>query len=327
MSTTEESSSPWSQPGSWEPPPAPATTAAPSRAEPAPGTATPIGPAGDGYGAGTVTRLGADPLAPPPLAPPVEEEPVDPAAADRRRLLWFGAIAAAVVAAGVAIVLGLTLGGDARPFWDRPSAPTDVRPPLARACPPPGAPPSDEPPPPPAGAAPAGPRTVDERSGISYKRYPAPWEPWNTVWRQGALQVAYGIGQHFVTEEYDGGSYHASILSGSVPAAENDAMVLDLECVGRAVSDDVRNSYYPTPNTLELLRDGRTTLGGRPAWLTEFRLRFNRPGLTAKDERAAVATIDVGRPEVAILYVSIPGTHRQFDWVINDVLASTRPTS
>ncbi|WP_213452607.1 hypothetical protein [Rhizomonospora bruguierae] len=315
MSTTEESTSPWSRPGDWQPPPAPK----PAAAAPPPG-AVPL-PVKEGHGAGAVTRLTTPP---PPIAPPAEP-PADPGAADRRRLLWFGGIAAAVVAAGLAIVLGLTLGGGAKPFWERPSGPSDVRPPLARACPPPGAPPSDEPPPP--AVAPAtGPRTVDQRAGISYRKYPAPWEPWNTVWRQGSLQVAYGVGQHFITEEYDGGSYHASILSGSVPAAENDAMVLDLECVGRAVSNDVRNSYYPRPNTLELLRDGKTTLGGRPAWVTEFRLHFNRPGLMAKDERAAVATIDVGRPEAAILYVSIPGTHKQFDWVIDDVLASVRPT-
>jgi hypothetical protein len=39
-----------------------------------------------------------------------------------------------------------------------------------------------------------------------------------------------------------------------------------------------------------------------------------------------VALIDLGRPKAAILYVSVPGTHRQFDWVVDDVLASVRPT-
>jgi hypothetical protein len=33
----------------------------------------------------------------------------------------------------------------------------------------------------------------------------------------------------------------------------------------------------------------------------------------------------VGRPTAAVLYVSIPGTHHQFDWVVDDVLASVRP--
>jgi hypothetical protein len=76
---------------------------------------------------------------------------------------------------------------------------------------------------------------------------------------------------------------------------------------------------------MELLRDERTVVGGRPAWVTIFRLHFSRTGLRATDELAAVACIDVGRPTAAILYVSIPGTHRQFDWVVDDALKSVRP--
>ena len=68
-----------------------------------------------------------------------------------------------------------------------------------------------------------------------------------------------------------------------------------------------------------------TGLGGRPAWLRVFRLHFHSAGQRATDELIAVAVIDVGKPTVAVLYVSIPGTHRQFDWVVDDVLASVRP--
>jgi hypothetical protein len=124
---------------------------------------------------------------------------------------------------------------------------------------------------------------------------------------------------------YPGGRYHASILSAAVPATDNDAVSLNLECVGRQVAADVRASYYPQPNTMDPIRDEVTTLGGRPAWVSEFRLHFNEPGLRAKDELSAVAVIDVGRPTAAVLYVSIPGTHRQFDYVVEDVLASVRP--
>jgi hypothetical protein len=77
---------------------------------------------------------------------------------------------------------------------------------------------------------------------------------------------------------------------------------------------------------MDPLRDQLTTLGGLPAWVSEFRLHFNEPGLRAKDELSAVAVIDVGRPTAAVLYVSIPGTHRQYDYVVEDVLASVRPT-
>jgi hypothetical protein len=193
-------------------------------------------------------------------------------------------------------------------------------------CPPPSSLPSANPEAVPAKPPPAGPRTVDPEAGISYATYGTPWRPWDRVWSAGTLQVRYKVGQHFVTETaYDGvNDYHASILSAAVPAADNDALALNLECVGRQVAADVRAEYYPQPSRMELLRDERATLGGRPAWVTVFRLHFSRPGLKATDELAAVACIDVGRPTAAVLYVSIPGTHRQFDWVVEDALRSVR---
>jgi hypothetical protein len=244
----------------------------------------------------------------------------------KRRLWWFAGAAGMVLATGLVAVLVLVLSGNPDPFRRNQAAPADVRPPLAQKCPPPGSPaepaaPSAQPP-----GAPAGPRTVDAEAGISYRAYGAPWRPWPTVWNAGTLQVPYRIGQHFVTEPaYDGvNDYHATILSAAVPAADNDALAVDIECVGRQVAADARAEYYPQPNRMEVLRDGRSVLAGRPAWVTVFRLHFQRDGLRATDELAAVACIDVGRPTAAVLYVSVPGTHRQFDWVVNDVIASVR---
>jgi hypothetical protein len=239
--------------------------------------------------------------------------------------MLFGGVAGVVLVVGLVVVLAMTASGGVDPLWDRPPGPVDVRPPLARACPAPTGLAEDEPPAaPPASPQPDGPRTVDEESGISYKAYGEPWEPWNTVWRAGTLEVPYKVGQHFITEVYAEGTYHASILSAAVPAADNDAIALNLECVGRQVAADVRAEYYPQPNEMRPIRDERTGLGGRPAWVSVFRLHFDKPGLKAKDELAAVATIDVGRPEAAILYVSVPGTHRQFDYVVDEVLASVQ---
>lgn len=283
----------------------------PSR--PTPGTA---------WAAGPVTRLGGPPVGDPsPVAPPA------PVGRERYRLWWFAGAAGAVLVTGLAVVLVMTLGSDPHLFGDDFSAPADTRPPLARMCPPSTASPQAAPSPPATVVPAVGPRTVDEEAGISYTEYGAPWLPWDTEWNAGMLEVPYRVGQHFVTESaYDGFSdYHASILSAAVPAAENDALTFDLECVGRQVAADVRAEYYPQPSRMELLRDERTLLGGRPAWVTVFRLHFSRPGLKATDELAAVACIDVGRATAAVFYVSIPGTHRELDWVVDDALASVRP--
>lgn len=226
---------------------------------------------------------------------------------------------------GLVVVLVAVLdGGPVRSPLAGSRRPQDARPPLARMCPPPTVVTEESPdraPEPP----PSGPRTIDETAGISYLAYGEPWEPWPFLWRAGTLGVPYKVGQHFVTETYIGGDYHASILSAAVPATVNDSLAIDLECVGRQVAADVRAEYYPQPNTMEVLRDELTTLGGRPAWVTKFRLHFNEPGLRAKDELVGVALIDVNRPTAAVLYVSIPGTHREWDRAVDEVIASVRP--
>ncbi|MEJ3743878.1 hypothetical protein WEI85_11365 [Actinomycetes bacterium KLBMP 9797] len=282
------------------------------------------------WGAGTVTALGLPATAPPaaPGGPDTPGPPDDPRTRDRRRLLWFAGVAGGVLAAGLAIVLAVVLSGNPHlpgPFGNDVAGPSDVRPPLARMCPPPTAV-APEPEPVDPGPPPTGARTVDEESGISYAAYGAPWQPWDTVWNAGTLEVPYKAGQHFVTEIYSGGSYHASILSAAVPAAENDAATFNLECVGRQVAADVRAEYYPQPNRMELFRDEKAVLGGRAAWVTVFRLHFDQAGLKAKDELAGVAIIDVGKPTAAVLYISIPGTHRQYDHIVDEVLTSVRPT-
>lgn len=238
----------------------------------------------------------------------------------------FGGVAAAIVAAGLTVLLVLIIGGDGSPFSDRAAPAPDLRPPLARACPAPSTAPGGAPSAGPSAPAPVtGERTEDQAAGISYRRYGAPWVTWTEVWKAGTLEVPYRVGQHFVTEIYQGGRYHASILSAAVPATDNDAVSLDMECVGRQIAADVRAEYYPQPNTMEPLRDEVTTLGGRPAWVSEFRLRFREPGLTATDEYSAVAVIDVGKTTAAVLYVSVPGTHKEYDPVVREVLESVRP--
>jgi hypothetical protein len=242
--------------------------------------------------------------------------------------VWYGGAAGVVLITGLIVVFVMLLNGHLGlgrgAFESNADPPPDTRPPLARLCPPPTAPaePTATRVPP----VPAGPRTVDEKAGISYAAYGPPWEPWPLLWTAGTLKVPYGVGQHFVTETYQGGEYHASILSAAVPATVNDSTVIDLECVGRQVAADVRAEYYPQPNEIEPMRAERTTLGGRPAWVTTFRLRFDEEGLAATSELVAVALIDVGRPTVAVLYVSIPDTHRQWEYVLDQTLASVRPT-
>jgi hypothetical protein len=280
--------------------------------------AFPAGPVTGGVPAGAAGSLWAAPVTDTLAAGPPS----------RRTMLWYAGAAVAIVAAGLVVVLVLVLNGglgDGHGLLSGgPEGPSDTRPTLARLCPPPtgadASPPPSAPP-----KAPKGPRTVDERAGISYRAYGAPWKPWPYLWRMGTLEVPYGSGQYFVTETYSNGDYLASLLSAAVPATVNDSFAVDLVCTGRQVAADVRAEYYPQPTRMDVLREESTTLGGRPAWVTTFRLHFSAPGLRAKSELVGVALIDVGRPSAAVLYVSVPETVRTWDWIVDDVLTTVRP--
>jgi len=264
------------------------------------------------------------------LSGPTPPVTADAAVRQRRTLLLFGGAAAAILIVGLVAMLVWMLGGGAGPRRHRYPPPADAGPPLARLCPPPTAPPATPAPPtdaPPATPVPppVGPRTVDREAGISYRQYGAPWLPWRDRWSLGTLRVVYAVGQHFVTETYPGGTYHASILSGHVPATVNDSLLIDLECTGRQLMADVRASYYPQPNRMEPIREEQTVLGGLAAWVAVFRLHFSEPGLAATSELVGLAVLDVGRPDAAVLFVSIPDTHTHLDGVVDEVFASVRP--
>ena len=290
---------------------------------------------GDIFRAGRVTATtssgatsGREHAEPGPIVIDLDPQPepaIDPTVVRRRTIRMFAGAAGAVLAVGITVVLAMTLTGNGPLRHDSAAPPPpDTRPQLARLCPPP---PNGGPRLQPAPPTPSGARTTDTVSGISYAAFSAPWLRWNLDWSDAGdeLAVNYRTGQYFVTEQYPEGDYLATILSASVPVTTNDALAIDLKCTGTQVAADARTAFYPQPNTMDPIRNEQTTLGGMPAWVSEFRLHFHAPGLKATSELVMLATIDVGKPSAAILYVSIPDTNSKYDFVINELLASIRP--
>lgn len=318
--------SPWSRPGPGSP------TAPPARSgTPAP---PPVPPSGRPAGPADIMEQGSERAGRLPWRRDDDDGrtavPAPTTSTQRRALLWIGGGAAALLTLGLVVVVVLTslgtLGRDDRggvgPFGAGAST-GPSKPPLAQLCPPPSAAaPEGQAGPP----APPGPRVADAESGISYARQGRPWQTWTTTWTAGDLEVDYKTGYFFVTEPsyQPGRDYLASVLSGNVPATVGDSLDLDLKCTGRQVAEDVRRSYYPQPNTKEPIRDEQVTLGGRPAWVSTFRLSFVEEGLKAGSELVGVVLVDVGRPEAAVLYLSIPDTHKQYDPIVDQVIASVR---
>ncbi len=261
------------------------------------------------------------------MEPEAEDRAPPPPDGKPRTLLWFGLAAGGALAAGIAVILVLVstgfFGGSTRsgvgPFGG--IQPPASRPPLARLCPPPSGSPEAQR----VGAGTA--RAAGDRPQRRHllPQLPTPWKAWDRgPWTRGTLGVEFEQGYYFVTENYSGGTYLASVLSGKVPATVGDSLSLDLECAGRQVSEDVRNSYYPLPNAKEQTRSEQTTLGGRPAWVSTFHLTFQADGLKARGETVSVVLVDVGRPDAAVLYISIPDTHEELTPQIETIISSVR---
>ena len=190
-----------------------------------------------------------------------------------------------------------------------PTAPAATTPPSATPSPP----------------APRAPRVTDTRAGISYAGQAEPWRPWQDVWITDGLNARFATGYYIVTQRNTpDGDYFATVLSGTVATRIADAPREETRCIAEQVAEDVRRAYYPQPNLRRTL-DARTiTVSGHRGYLIRYHLSFDVKGYTAKGEQVGVLVLNVGRPELAVLYISIPDTVRGFDYVIDQVFGSVR---
>jgi hypothetical protein len=248
---------------------------------------------------------------------------------DRTPLVIGGAVALAVVVLITIIVSGNGGSASNPVVGDRPrDLPTELptRPQVTIAPCDTQAPPSTAPPSPTA-APPAErvPRVSDTGAGISYAGQGEPWRPWDRVWTTPGLNAKFATGYFIVTQtDTPGGEYYATVLSGTVTALVGDGPPADPRCVAEQLLDEVRGAYYPEPNVPTTLEAHPITVSGRPGYLIRSHLTFNVTGYNAKGEGVAILVLNVGRPQLAVLYISVPDTVRGFDYVFSQVFSSVR---
>ncbi|HSV67225.1 MAG TPA: hypothetical protein VLJ59_15110 [Mycobacteriales bacterium] len=172
-----------------------------------------------------------------------------------------------------------------------------------------------------------GARVVDASAGISYLSPGGPWQPWTRRASFGRVGRIVETGYYLVTQSGPPvGEYYASVLSGRARAgvANGDP---DVRCAAEHLADDLwATAGYPSPSR-RLDRTGQaSTVGGRPAYLVTFRLSYDVPGYDARGEQVAVYVVDTGRSELAVLYLSIPDTYRQYDPLVDQVVRSVQLT-
>jgi hypothetical protein len=163
-------------------------------------------------------------------------------------------------------------------------------------------------------------RISDEAAGISYPFLGDGWYEWDRGMQYETTETA---GQYFVTQEHlpDGFDvFIAQCTSGPLAPGYGWGGAGTLQTTVTAVADSVRGLHYPAPNDRQVRRDEAVTVDGAPAWVYEFDLTWDVAGYDSTGERAALLLVDVGRPEPALLYLSIPDTHAELYGAIDRVL-------
>ena len=178
----------------------------------------------------------------------------------------------------------------------------------------------------PAPAKPDGrPRLTDNGAHISYLRAGDPWQAWTRAISPGHLGALFDTGYYLVTQAASPtGEYYASVLSGRVFPGQQAHP--DLQCVAEQVADDLHSAAYPGPNERTDIARRAMTIGGRPGYLVRFRIDYHISGYAANSEMITVLVLDTGRTDLSILYASIPDTARQYERLVDQVIASIRLT-
>jgi hypothetical protein len=210
-----------------------------------------------------------------------------------------------------------------------PNLPTELptsRPPATVAPCDTGAPPSTAPPSPTAAPPHASaPRVTDTNAGISYAGQGEPWRPWTMIWTTPGLQAEFAKGYFIVTQnDTPDGQYYATVLSGTLTALVGDGPPANPRCVAQQLSEDVRDAYYPRPNERATLDARPVTVGGHSGYLIRYHLTFQVAGYDAKGEQVGIMVLNTGRPKLAVLYISIPDTVHNFDYVFDQVFNSVQ---
>ncbi len=170
-----------------------------------------------------------------------------------------------------------------------------------------------------------GERYTDDQAHLSFMAIGEDhWRPWTQAVSPGHLGALFAGGFYMVTEAATpSGEYDATVLSGRV--YPGDQQYPDLQCVAQQLGDDLRGSKYPSPNERTDLIDKAVTVGDRPGHLLRFRLNYDVAGYASHSEVVTVEVVDTGRADLSVLYASIPDIVKEYNKMVDQVVASLQP--
>lgn len=169
-------------------------------------------------------------------------------------------------------------------------------------------------------------RTTDADTGVSYRAYADPWEPFVLNWHTRELGLEFRTGQMMRAETgMDGTPNWAVIGSTRMPTNVGDAVVTDLACLGALVVADIidMTGYESGAASTDVLRQEMRRVDGRPAWLNLSRYHVIDERFASGSELQGTLLVDTDKG-AAVVFVTVPGVRDDLDGVIDEVFASVR---
>ncbi|GAA4091639.1 hypothetical protein [Actinomadura miaoliensis] len=168
-------------------------------------------------------------------------------------------------------------------------------------------------------------QVTDVHSGLSYPRLARPWQ---VPAKRSKLAVSGWSGQQILVTERDGGRiWYGQLLTGTLSPALRGSYdgPESVRSVAALAAKNFETTYYQFPHRTAPLASQALPVGGRRGWLVASYLTYKRAGVRATGEVVATAVIDTGKPAPAVVFVSLPNTHRKMWPDVNRFLAGLKP--
>ncbi|GAA4236227.1 hypothetical protein GCM10022254_45340 [Actinomadura meridiana] len=153
-------------------------------------------------------------------------------------------------------------------------------------------------------------RVEDEGSGLSYPRLAAPWK---VPTKKNKLGTPGWSGQQILVTEKHGGRYwYGQLLTGTLlPSLRGAYQGPDsVKNVAGLAARGYEAQYYAFPHRSVPLASQALNVDGHQGWLIASYLTYKRDGVRATGELYATAVIDTGRESPAVVFASMPNTHK-----------------
>ncbi len=151
----------------------------------------------------------------------------------------------------------------------------------------------------------------DAHSGLAYPRLAAPWQ---VPTKKNKLGTSGWSGQQIlVTERHGQQIWYGQLLTGTLHPGLMGAYQgpESVKNTAALVAQSYEAQYYAFPHKTAPLASQALTVGGRKGWLIASYLTYRRDGIRATGEIVATAVVDTGREAPAVVFASMPNTHKK----------------